>query len=85
MLRVMQCNTKRVVNDRDKGKNICPFDPNLCVFPDHFCTSWLECENCLRKCLQLLNLNKDNEIGECAPIDWEVSCEESIKTSQKRF
>ena len=38
----------------------CPFDPNS--FPDHFCSVWQKCEKCLRKFLQLLNLEKDNKI-----------------------
>ena len=56
----------------------CPFDPNLCVFPDHFCSSWQKCENCSCKFLE-----KDNKIEQIAPSGWEAN--ECAKSSAGRF
>ena len=64
----MQSNTQTTID--------CPFDPNLCIFPDHFCSSWQECEKCSRKFVRLLNVNRNSDIGAIAPTGWEANSEE---------
>ena len=50
----------------------CPFDPNTCIYLDHFCSDWRNCEKCSCKFLRLLNLEKDNKIAQFAPSGWEA-------------
>ena len=64
----MQSNTETTID--------CPFDPNLCIFPDHFCSSWQECKKCSRKFVRLLNVNRNSDIGAIAPTGWDANSEE---------
>ena len=77
----MQSNTQTTID--------CPFDPHLCIFPDHFCSSWQECKKCSHKFVHLLNVNRNSDIGAIAPTGWEANSEEceevNANLSKRRF
>ena len=79
--KLMQSNSQTTID--------CPFDPNLCIFPDHFCSLWQECKKCFQKFAYLLNVNRNSDIGAIAPTGWEANSEEckevNASLSERRF
>ena len=46
----------------------------MCIFLNHVCSSWQECEKCWQKFV--LNVNRNSDIGAIASTGWEANSKE---------